>query len=168
MKQILSFTLNGSAVDVVATPTETLLDVLREKLGVTGPKRGCDDGDCGACTVLLDGEPVRSCLTIALTVAGRNVVTVEGLSLGVSSTPGDLHPLQKAFHEHGAFQCGFCTPGMLMSAKALLDHNPHPSRMEIREYMSGNLCRCGSYEEVVEAIEAVAAAGGQGAGEYKE
>ncbi|MFZ5918510.1 MAG: (2Fe-2S)-binding protein [Chloroflexota bacterium] len=157
MKQILSFTLNGSPVDVVVTPTETLLDVLREKLGVTGPKRGCDDGDCGACTVLLDGEPVRSCLTIALTVNGRSVLTVEGLSVN-----GDLHPLQKAFHEHGAFQCGFCTPGMLMSAKALLDHNPNPSRTEIREYMSGNLCRCGSYEEVVEAIQAVAA------GEYKE
>jgi carbon-monoxide dehydrogenase small subunit len=157
MKQILSFTLNGSPVDVIVTPTETLLDVLREKLGVTGAKRGCDNGDCGTCTVLLDGEPVRSCLTIALTVAGRQVLTVEGLS-----PDGDLHPLQKAFHEHGAFQCGFCTPGMLMSAKALLDTNPNPSRVEIREYMSGNLCRCGSYEEVVEAIQAVAA------GEYKE
>ena len=157
MKQILSFVLNGAPVDAVATPTETLLDVLREKLGVTGPKRGCDDGDCGACTVLLDGEPVRSCLTIALTVNGRDVLTVEGLGVN-----GDLHPLQKAFHEHGAFQCGFCTPGMLMSAKALLDHNPNPSRTEIREYMSGNLCRCGSYEEVIEAIQAVAA------GEYKE
>ena len=152
MKQILSFTLNGSAVDVIVTPTETLLDVLRESLGVTGPKRGCDDGDCGTCTVLLDGEPVRSCLTIALTVAGKEVLTVEGLTVD-----GDLHPLQKAFHEHGAFQCGFCTPGMLMSAKALLDHSPNPSRTEIREYMSGNLCRCGSYEEFVEAIQAVAA-----------
>jgi len=152
MKQILSFVLNGSAVDVIATPTETLLDVLREKLGVTGPKRGCDDGDCGTCTVLIDGEPIRSCLTIALTVAGKEVLTVEGLSVD-----GNLHPLQKAFHEHGAFQCGFCTPGMLMSAKALLEENPNPSRDEIRTYMSGNLCRCGSYEEVVEAIQAVAA-----------
>jgi len=152
MKQILSFNLNGSAVDVIATPTETLLDVLREKLGVTGPKRGCDDGDCGTCTVIIDGDPVRSCLTIALTVQGKNVLTVEGIS-----ADGDLHPLQKAFHEHGAFQCGFCTPGMLMSAKALLDSNPNPSRDEIRIYMSGNLCRCGSYEEVVEAIQAVAA-----------
>ena len=152
MKQILSFVLNGSAVDVIATPTETLLDVLREKLGVTGPKRGCDDGDCGTCTVLIDGEPIRSCLTIALTVAGKEVLTVEGLSVD-----GNLHPLQKAFHEHGAFQCGFCTPGMLMSAKALLEENPNPSRDEIRTYMSGNLCRCGTYEEVVEAIQAVAA-----------
>ena len=152
MKQILSFTLNGSEVDVIVTPTETLLDVLREKLGVTGPKRGCDDGDCGTCTVLIDGNPVRSCLTIALTVQGKSVLTVEGLS-----ADGDLHPLQQAFYEHGAFQCGFCTPGMLMSAKALLDSNPNPSRDEIRIYMSGNLCRCGGYEEVVEAIQAVAA-----------
>ena len=152
MKQILSFTLNGSEVDVIVTPTETLLDVLREKLGVTGPKRGCDDGDCGTCTVIIDGEPVRSCLTIALTVQGKSVLTVEGLSVD-----GDMHPLQKAFHEHGAFQCGFCTPGMLMSAKALLDSNPNPSRDEIRIYMSGNLCRCGGYEEIVEAIQAVAA-----------
>jgi carbon-monoxide dehydrogenase small subunit len=157
MKQILSFTLNGSPVDVIVTATETLLDVLRERLGVTGPKRGCDDGDCGACTVLLDGEPVRSCLTIALTVSGREVQTVEGLS-----ADGKLHPLQQAFHEHGAFQCGFCTPGMLMSAKALLDHNPNPTRLEIREHMSGNLCRCGGYEEVIEAIQAVAN------GEYNE
>jgi carbon-monoxide dehydrogenase small subunit len=152
MKQILSFTLNGSEVDVIVTPTETLLDVLREKLGMTGPKRGCDDGDCGTCTVLIDGDPVRSCLTIALTVQGKSVLTVEGLSIN-----GDLHPLQQAFYEHGAFQCGFCTPGMLMSAKALLDSNPNPSRDEIRVYMSGNLCRCGSYEELVEAIQAVAA-----------
>jgi len=157
MKHILSFTLNGSEVDVIVTPTDTLLDVLREKLGVTGPKRGCDDGDCGTCTVIIDGQPVRSCLTIALTVQGKQVLTVEGLSVD-----GKLHPLQQAFHEHGAFQCGFCTPGMLMSAKALLDSNPNPSRDEIRLYMSGNLCRCGSYEEVVEAIQAVAA------GEYKE
>jgi carbon-monoxide dehydrogenase small subunit len=152
MKHILSFTLNGSEVDVIVTPTETLLDVLREKLGVTGPKRGCDDGDCGTCTVIIDGQPVRSCLTIALTVAGKEVLTVEGLIVD-----GKLHPLQQAFHEHGAFQCGFCTPGMLMSAKALLDSNPNPSSDEIRLYLSGNLCRCGSYEEVVDAIQAVAA-----------
>jgi aerobic-type carbon monoxide dehydrogenase small subunit (CoxS/CutS family) len=152
MKHILSFTLNGTPVDVLTTPTETLLDVLREKLGVTGPKRGCDDGECGACTVLLDGEPIRSCLTIALTVAGREVMTVEGLMQGA-----ELHPLQQAFHEHGAFQCGFCTSGMLMSAKSLLDGNPDPSREDIRAHMAGNLCRCGSYDEVVEAIQAVAA-----------
>ncbi len=157
MKETLSFVLNGSPVDVLAAPTETLLDVLREQLGVTGPKRGCDEGDCGTCTVLLDGQPVRSCLTIALTVAGKEITTVEGLADGRK-----LHPLQKAFHERGAFQCGFCTPGMLMSAKALLDGNPNPTRREIVDHMSGNLCRCGSYEEVIEAIQAVAN------GEYKE
>jgi len=138
-------------------PTETLLDVLREQLGVTAPKRGCDSGDCGTCTVLIDGEPIRSCLTIALTVAGKEIVTVEGLSID-----GELHPLQKAFHERGASQCGFCTPGMLMSAKALLDKNPNPSDNEIVDFMSGNLCRCGTYVEVAEAIQAVSS------GERKE
>ena len=150
MKHILSFTLNDSPVDVLVKSTETLLDVLREQLGVTAPKRGCDSGDCGTCTVLIDGEPIRSCLTIALTVAGKEIVTVEGLSID-----GELHPLQKAFHERGASQCGFCTPGMLMSAKALLDKNPNPSDNEIVDFMSGNLCRCGTYLEVAEAIQAV-------------
>lgn len=157
MKHILSFTLNDSPVDVLVKPTETLLDVLREQLGVTAPKRGCDSGDCGTCTVLIEGEPIRSCLTIALTVAGKEIVTVEGLSID-----GELHPLQKAFHERGASQCGFCTPGMLMSAKALLDKNPNPSDNEIVDFMSGNLCRCGTYVEVAEAIQAVSS------GERKE
>ncbi len=157
MKHILSFTLNDSPVDVLVKPTETLLDVLREQLGVTAPKRGCDSGDCGTCTVLIDGEPIRSCLTIALTVAGKEIVTVEGLAID-----GELHPLQKAFHERGASQCGFCTPGMLMSAKALLDKNPNPSDNEIVNFMSGNLCRCGTYVEVAEAIQAVSS------GERKE
>ena len=151
MKHVLSFTLNGSPVEVLAKPTDTLLDLLREQLDVKGPKRGCDEGDCGACTVLLDGEPIRSCLTIALTVAGREITSVEGLSKG-----RELHPLQEAFHEHGASQCGFCTPGMLMSAKALLDRNPNPTQKEITDSMSGNLCRCGTYEEVTEAIQSVA------------
>jgi aerobic-type carbon monoxide dehydrogenase small subunit (CoxS/CutS family) len=157
MKHILSFTLNDSPVDVLVKPTETLLDVLREQLRVTAPKRGCDSGDCGTCTVLIDGEPIRSCLTIALTVAGKEIVTVEGLTID-----GELHPLQKAFHERGASQCGFCTPGMLMSAKALLDKNPNPSGNEIVDFMSGNLCRCGTYVEVAEAIQAVSS------GERKE
>jgi aerobic-type carbon monoxide dehydrogenase small subunit (CoxS/CutS family) len=157
MKHILSFTLNDSPVDVLVKPTETLLDVLREQLRVTAPKRGCDSGDCGTCTVLIDGEPIRSCLTIALTVAGKEIVTVEGLTID-----GELHPLQKAFHERGASQCGFCTPGMLMSAKALLDKNPNPSGNEIVDFMSGNLCRCGTYVEVTEAIQAVSS------GERKE
>jgi len=151
MKYTLSFILNGLPADVLVKPSDTLLDVLREKLGIVSPKRGCDTGDCGACTVLLDGEPVRACLTIALTVADRAVETVEGLS-----KDGKLHPLQQSFHEHYAAQCGFCTPGMLMSAKALLDKNPQPTREEIVEAISGNLCRCGAYQEIVEAVAAVA------------
>lgn len=151
MKYPLSFTLNGFPVDALVKPTDTLLDVLREKLGVVSVKRGCDTGDCGACAVLLNGEPVRSCLTIALTAAGKAVETVEGIS-----QDGKLHPLQQSFHEHYAAQCGFCTPGMLMSAKALLDKNPKPTSQEIVEAISGNLCRCGAYQEIVEAIEAVA------------
>lgn len=151
MKQILSFTLNGSPVDVVVKPTETLLDVLREQLHFTGMKRGCDDGDCGTCTVLINGEPVRSCLTIALTAADKDVMTIEGLS-----DEGQLHPIQKAFMEKGSFQCGFCTPAMVLVAKALLDKNPHPTRQEIVYYMAGNLCRCGAYEEIVDAVLAVA------------
>jgi carbon-monoxide dehydrogenase small subunit len=156
MKQILAFTLNGSLVEVLVKPSETLLDVLREQLGVTGPKRGCDSGDCGTCTVLINGESMRSCLTIALTVAGKEVVTIEGVGGN-----GELDPLQKAFHEHGASQCGFCTSGMIISAKALLEKNPNPSRDEIVEYMSGNLCRCGTYVEVIEAIQSVACGEGK-------
>ena len=151
MKYPLSFDLNGLPVDALVKPTETLLDVLREKLGMTGAKRGCDTGECGACTVLLDGEPIRSCLTIALTVAGRSIETVEGLT-----KDGELHPLQKAFHEHYGAQCGFCTPGMLMSAKGLLDMKQDPTREEIVGAISGNICRCGCYHEIVEGIEAVA------------
>lgn len=151
MKYILSFTLNGAPVDAVVKATDTLLDVLREKIGMTGTKRGCDTGNCGACTVLIDNEPVNACLTIALTAADKEVVTVEGLSKG-----SELHPLQKAFHEHGASQCGFCTSGMLVAAKALLDKHPDPTRSAIVEFMSGNLCRCGTYLEVIEAIQAVA------------
>jgi len=151
MKYSLSFTLNGFPVDVLVKPTETLLDVLREQLGVKSPKRGCNGGDCGACTVLLNREPVRSCITIALTVAGKAVTTVEGLAKGEA-----LHPLQKAFHEHYATQCGFCTPGMIMAAKALLDKNPKPKRQEVREALAGNLCRCTGYVKIVDAVMAAA------------
>jgi aerobic-type carbon monoxide dehydrogenase small subunit (CoxS/CutS family) len=155
MKQILSFVLNGQPVVTLAEATDTLLDVLREGLNVTSPKRGCDTGDCGTCTVLIDGEPIRSCVTIALTVEGKEVTTLEGLS-----KDGELHPLQKEFHERYASQCGFCTPGMIMTATALLNKNPHPTREEIIDAIAGNLCRCGAYIEIVEAIEAVA--GGDG------
>ena len=151
MKYPLSFNLNGLPVEAMVKATDTLLDVLREKLGVVSPKRGCDTGECGTCTIILNGDPVRACLTIALTVEGKKIETLEGLT-----QDGKMHPLQEAFHEHYAAQCGFCTPGMLMSAKALLDKQPRPARGEIVEAISGNLCRCGCYNEIVEAIEAVA------------
>jgi aerobic carbon-monoxide dehydrogenase small subunit len=151
MKYPLSFNLNGLPVDALVKATDTLLDVLREKLSVVSPKRGCDTGECGTCTVILNGEPVRACLTIALTAAGKKIETLEGLTQN-----GKMHPLQEAFHQHYAAQCGFCTPGMVMSAKALLDKKPKPARGEIVEAISGNLCRCGCYNEIVEAIEAVA------------
>jgi carbon-monoxide dehydrogenase small subunit len=157
MKYALSFSLNGFPVDIMVKPTDTLLDVLRDQLHVMSAKRGCDTGDCGTCTVLLNGKTIRSCLTIALTVAGKEVNTVESLL----SKEGELHPLQKAFHEKGATQCGFCTPGMLISAKALLEKNPAPSREQIVEAISGNLCRCGTYLEVIEAIQSVAAGEGK-------
>lgn len=147
MNHILSFHLNGSPVQALVSPSDSLLDVLREKLDVTSPKRGCDSGDCGACTVLLDGTAVRACLTCALTVEGKQVVTVEGLS-----QDGKLQPLQESFVSHGGSQCGFCTSGMLISATALLAKNLHPQRQEIAQEMSGNLCRCGCYEEITQAI----------------
>lgn len=149
MKYNLAFTLNGSPVEVLVRPEDTLLDILREKLDVMSPKRGCDSGDCGACTVMLDNEPVRSCLTIALTVANREVRTLESFV----DHEGKLDPLQQAFHEEGAAQCGFCTPGMLMSAKSLLEKNPNPTRKEIVSAISGNICRCGAYHEIIDAVE---------------
>lgn len=149
MKYFLSFNLNGEPFELLVKASDTLLDILREHLNITSPKRGCDAGDCGACTVFLDGKTVRACLTIAMTVNGKSVHTVESFSKG-----DDLHPLQKEFHEHGAAQCGFCTSGMLVSAKDLLDKNPNPTRSDIVESISGNLCRCGSYYEIIEAIQA--------------
>ena len=144
----VSFTLNGKPQELDVLPNMTLLDLLREEIGLTGTKRGCDVGECGACTVLLDGRAVNSCLVLAPQVDGREVVTVEGLA-----PLGTLGPLQEAFLDHGAVQCGFCTPGMLMSAKDLLDRTSQPSQMEIREAIAGNLCRCTGYQQIVEAIE---------------
>jgi carbon-monoxide dehydrogenase small subunit len=147
----LRMTLNGQAVQVTAEPSATLAHVLREQLGLTGTKIGCEEGECGACTVLLDGRPINSCICPALKAAGREVLTIEGLS-----ADGDLHPLQRAFVEHGAVQCGYCTPGVILSAVALLNKNPHPTEEEIRRAISGNLCRCTGYLKIVQAIQAVA------------
>ncbi len=146
-----TFKVNGSIVTVAVKPTATLLDVLRTELGLTGTKRGCDQGDCGACTVILEGKTVNSCLVLAMQAAGKEITTVEGLG-----TAQRLHPLQEAFVQHWGFQCGFCTPGMLLSAKALLDENPSPSREEIKEALSGNLCRCTGYAPIIQAIERAA------------
>ena len=145
----MRFTLNGEETDVSFAPYKTLLEVLREDLAHTGTKHGCELGECGACAVLLDGKPVVSCLVLALECSGRNVLTVEGLC-----SDGRLHPLQDAFANLGAAQCGYCTPGILVTAKALLDANPHPSRDQIREALSGNLCRCTGYLQIFEAVEA--------------
>jgi len=149
--ETLTMSVNGEAVLVHIKPDTLLLDVLRDHLGLMGTKEACGEGECGSCTVLLDGEPVTSCLVPALKAQGREVLTVEGLA-----SSGELHPLQKAFIEHGAVQCGYCTPGMLMSAKALLDRNPRPEEDQIKEAISGNLCRCTGYVKIVEAIRAAA------------
>jgi carbon-monoxide dehydrogenase small subunit len=144
----LSFILNGRTVMVEISMSSMLSEVLRDKLGQTGTKEGCKSGDCGACTVLLDGEPVNSCLVPALKINGRKIETIEGLG-----EPGNLHPIQMAFLNHGALQCGYCTPGMILSIKALLDQKSKHSTQEIKEAISGNLCRCGSYIEIVEAVK---------------
>ena len=141
--------LNGEPTDVAFAPYKTLLEVLREDMGHTGTKHGCELGECGACAVLLDGKPVLSCLVLALECAGREVLTVEGMG-----EDGRLHPLQDAFADLGAAQCGYCTPGILVTAKALLDVNPRPSRDQIREALSGILCRCTGYLQIFEAVEA--------------
>ncbi len=150
-KMNVNFTVNGRSVTVAVYPHETLLCMLREKLHLTSVKEGCGVGECGACTVILDGKAVNSCLVLAPSVEGKTVETTEGLEKN-----GKLHPLQQAFIDHFALQCGFCTPGFLMSAKALLDRNPHPTREEIKRAISGNLCRCTGYHQIVDAIEAVA------------
>ncbi len=145
----IRMTLNGEEIDVSFAPYKTLLEVLREDLGHTGTKHGCELGECGACAVLLDGKPVLSCLVLALECQEKSVLTVEGLT-----AQGNLHPLQETFADLGAAQCGYCTPGILVTAKALLDQNPHPSRDQIREALSGNLCRCTGYLQILEAVEA--------------
>ena len=150
MKQLIELKVNGEAYEVAIQPWRTLLEVLRNDLGLTGAKRGCDEGDCGACTVIIDGKTKLACLTLAIEAEGKEIETIEGLAKG-----GELHPIQEAFVEHGAIQCGFCTPGMILSAKALLEENPKPSEEEIRRGISGNLCRCTGYVKIVEAIQEV-------------
>ena len=150
-KQILRCTVNDADVEVLVPPYQTLLDALREELGLTGPKEGCGTGDCGACTVHLDGQPVASCLVLALQARGRSVLTIEGLAKN-----GVLHPLQDAFVRHGVPQCGFCIPGVLMAAAALLAETPHPTQDEIRYGIAGNLCRCTGYTKMLAAIDEAA------------
>ncbi|MFO0622232.1 MAG: (2Fe-2S)-binding protein [Polyangia bacterium] len=151
MKQPISLIVNGERHDTLCQPNLTLLEVLRENLQLTGTKHGCELGECGACAVLLDGEPVLSCLVLAMECDGQQITTVEGLTRGAS-----LHPLQATFADHGAAQCGYCTPGVLVTAKALLDRNPCPSRTEVREALSGNLCRCTGYLQILDAVDAAA------------
>jgi carbon-monoxide dehydrogenase small subunit len=147
----LALTVNGEPADVLVEGYKTLLELLREDLQLTGTKHGCELGECGACAVLLDGEPVLSCLTLGVECSGRSATTVEGLPAG-----GALHPLQDAFADLGGSQCGYCTPGILVTAKALLDRNPNPTRDEIKEALAGNLCRCTGYLQIVEAVEKAA------------
>ncbi len=151
MHGIIELRVNGDSRTAGVPVHYTLLEALRYVLGLTGSKQGCDKGDCGACTVLLDGRPVLSCITPVWEAEGKSVTTVEGLA-----APGRLHPLQEAFELHGAAQCGFCTPGILMSAHALLQRNPQPSRDEIKEALAGNLCRCTGYTKIYDAIEMAA------------
>ena len=151
MKALLSLSVNGETRDVVVAPHKTLLEVLREDLALTGTKHGCELGECGTCTVLLDGEPVLSCLALPVECQGRRITTVEGMA-----EAGRLHPLQQAFAELGAAQCGYCTPGILLTAQALLADNPGPTRDEIRHALAGNLCRCTGYTKILEAVELAA------------
>ncbi len=147
MKRPLSLKVNGEQYDLLVDDRRTLLDVIRDQIGLTGTKKACDSGECGACTVIKDGKSVVSCLVLAVECPGAEIETIEGLAKG-----GVLHPIQKAFVEHGAIQCGYCTPGMIMSAKALLAGNPKPTEQQVRVGISGNLCRCTGYVKIVEAI----------------
>ena len=147
----LTLTVNDIAYTIYVEPNSTLLDVLRDKLGLTGTKKSCNEGECGACTILMDGKPVASCLVLAVDAENKKITTIEGLADGEK-----LHPLQESFVKHGGIQCGFCTPGMIMSAKALLDENPDPTPLEVRRGISGNLCRCTGYQQIIDSILAAA------------
>lgn len=151
-KLFVTATVNGDTVEFLADPGETLLDALRFEMGLTGSKEGCGSGDCGACTVMMDGQMVCSCLVLAAEAEGRIIATIEGVAEG-----SELHPVQRKFLERGALQCGFCTPGFIVASKALLDHNPNPSESEIRYWLAGNLCRCTGYDKIVRAVQDAAA-----------
>ncbi len=148
MKKLISLNINDKEYDVAADPDLTLVNLLRYELGLTGTKKGCELGDCGSCTVIMDGKPVNSCLVLAVQAAGRKITTIEGLE-----TEEGLHPVQEAFVEKGAIQCGFCSSGMILSGKSLLDSNPNPDEADIRKAISGNLCRCTGYQKIVEAVK---------------
>jgi aerobic carbon-monoxide dehydrogenase small subunit len=152
LKKEIMLKVNGEERVVVVEPRQTLLEILRNDLGLTGTKEGCGNGNCGTCTVLLDGKAVSSCLVLAVEAEGQEITTIEGLAQA-----GKIHPLQQAFIEEGAIQCGFCSPGMILTAKAFLDSNPHPTEAQIRQAISGNLCRCTGYDKIVRAITKVAA-----------
>ena len=152
MKMPVTCTMNSEAHTVLADTRDTLLDLLRERIGLTGSKEGCGNGNCGTCTVLVDGAAVNACLMLALEAPGRDIVTIEGLA-----PRGKLHPIQQALVEHGGTQCGFCTPGIVLSAKALLDGNPNPTTHDVRHAIAGNICRCTGYDKIVDAIMAAAA-----------
>jgi carbon-monoxide dehydrogenase small subunit len=147
MKQLIKLRINGVTYEVIIEPRRTLLEVLRDNLGLTGAKKACDTGDCGTCTVLMDGKPVASCLVLAVEAQEKDIITIEGMA-----KDGQPHPIQQAFVDHGAIQCGFCTPGMILSAKALLDRNPRPTENEVKEAIAGNLCRCTGYAKIIEAV----------------
>ncbi|MDP7240680.1 MAG: (2Fe-2S)-binding protein [Dehalococcoidia bacterium] len=151
MKKSITLNVNGATYDIVVEPYRTLVDVLRDDLGLTGTKRGCGRGNCGTCTILVDGKAVNSCLVLALDMVGRSIVTIEGLA-----QDGSMHPIQEAFVRYGAVQCGYCTPGLIMATKAFLEKNPKPSEEEVRSAISGNICRCTGYAKVIDAILAVA------------
>jgi len=156
MKHKIRFTINGEVKEIEVEPNKTLLKMLREDLDLIGVKEGCGAGECGACTVLVDNEPVNSCLMLAVEVDEKEILTIEGLSDGIN-----LDPIQESFLKHNAIQCGYCTPGMVMSAKALLNRNPHPTEEDVKEALAGNLCRCTGYQRIINAVLDVVKKGGK-------
>ena len=164
LKKQIQLRVNGVERDLLVAPNELLLNVLRERLGLTGAKYGCGIGECGACTVLVDGEPILACLTLAIGLDGSDIVTAEGIAY----PDGRLHPIQQSFLDHGAVQCGFCTPGMIVMAKSLLDSNSHPNEDEIRDHIRGNVCRCTGYIQMIKAIrDCTSQEGGPSASDHK-